>query len=188
MRHLRIFSASLAITLLSAGIACAAGDGHAPLPWGDFAYRIITLLLVVAVIWKLAGKHLAAFFTGRREGIAKELDDLEARKEKAREDLIAVEKRIANLEEERAAILAEYQERGEALKAEIIAGAEAAAAHIMDQAKQSARNETDKALSALREDLAAKIVAAASESIAGSLTAKDHEKLLAGFLTKVVLQ
>jgi len=188
VRHLRIPLLTLVLILLAAGVAYAAGDGHEPPRWKDFIYRIITAALVIAVIWKLAGKKIVEFFTGRREGIAKELDDLETRKEKAREHLLAVEKRIANLEKERAAILREYEARGEALKAEIVAKAENAAAQIMTQAKQTAENEVDKALAALREELADKIVEAASESISGSLTARDHEKLLNSFLTKVVLQ
>ena len=40
----------------------------------------------------------------------------------------------------------------------------------------------------LFEELADKIVDAASRSIATSLSAKDQEKLLDGFLNKVVLQ
>lgn len=99
-----------------------------------------------------------------------------------------VERRIADLEKERAAVIAEYEARGEALKAEIIAKAEESAKLIMTQAKQTAQNEIDKALSAMREELADKIVEAASESISASLSTKDHEKLLNSFLSKVVLQ
>lgn len=188
MRQLRILSVSFVLVLLAVGVAHAAGETHEPLRWGDLFYRVVTTALVVAAIWKLAGKKIAEFFTGRREGIAKELDDLQTRKEKAREDLIEVERRIANLEQERREILKDYEARGEALKAEIVARAEAAADRIMTQAKQSAQNEIDKALAEVREELAEKIVEAASKSIAGSLTAKDHEKLLNSFLSKVVLQ
>ncbi len=58
----------------------------------------------------------------------------------------------------------------------------------MDQAKQTARNEIDDATKAMREELAEKIVEAASTSISGSLSAKDQEKLINSFLDKVVLQ
>lgn len=178
---------SFAAILSVYGLAHAAGDGR-PLPWSDLFYRIATVVLVVGTIWKLAGKKLAAALSGRREGIARELDALEERKEKARRSLMDVERRIAGLERERAAILAEYEARGEALKAEIIAGAEESARQIIAQARQTARNEIDQAIAAMREELADKIVAAAGESIAGSLSAKDHQKLLSAFLNKVVLQ
>ena len=157
-------------------------------PTMNFIWRLLNIGLVVAVIWKLAGSAIAGFFTGRSAGIARELDDLEARKEKARQDLMDVEKRIANLENERASILADYEARGEALKADIIAKAEQTAQRMMEQAKQTAQNEIDEALKTMRADLAEQIVDAAGKSISGSLSAKDQEKLLGSFLNKVVLQ
>ena len=187
MRHGKILILSFAFVIAVSGVAHAAGDGHS-LPWDDLLYRIATAVLVVGTIWKLAGKKITENLTGRRDGIAQELDTLESRKEKARQSLMDVEKRIANLERERSAILAEYEARGEALKTEIIAKAEDAAKQIVTQAKHAAQNEIDKALASMREELADKIVEAASESISGSLSAKDHEKLLNSFLNKVVLQ
>lgn len=175
------------MVLLAVGTAYASG-GDETEKWWNFLFRIVTAALVCGVIWKFAGKKAADFFTGRREGIELELRELEERKEKARQDLLDVEKRIADLNRERAAILAEYEARGEAVKAEIIAKAEASAARITNQAKQSAQNEIDNALAAMREELADKIVDAASKSIAASLNAKDQEKLLTSFLNKVVLQ
>ncbi|CAK7037565.1 MAG: ATP synthase subunit b [Desulfovibrio sp.] len=187
MRHAKITILSLAFVFGASGVAFAAGDGHG-LPWKDFFFRIATAALVVGIIWKFAGKLIAEWFSNRRSGIAQELDDLEARKENARQALMDVEKRIANLEKERMAILAEYETRGEALKAEIIAKAEDTAAQIVTQAKQTAQNEIDKALVSMREELAEQITDAAGKALAGSLSAKDHEKLLNGFLNKVVLQ
>lgn len=187
MRHLKTLVLSFILVLTAAGTARASGGIDLNmLP--DFAFRIITAGLVCFVIWKFAGKAAVNFFTGRRTGIEKELNDIEARKEKARQDLLDVEKRIANLEKERAAILADYEARGEALKAEIIAKAEADAARITSQAKQTAQNEIDGALAAMRDELAEQIIAAASESLSGSLNAKEQEKLLNSFLNKVVLQ
>ena len=177
MRYLRVCFCALTVTLVTAGVAFAAEAAHGH-DWGNLAWRLLNLAIVVAIIWKLAGKKIAGFFTGRSEGIARELDDLEARKEKARQDLLAVEQRIASLESERASILADYTARGEALKAEILAKAEETARQITTQAKQTARNEIDVALTALREELADKIIDAASASISGSLKAKDQKKLL----------
>lgn len=187
MRHLKTLALSFALVLSSAGGAGASsGIDMNMLP--DLGFRVATAAMVCFVIWKFAGKAAVNFFTGRRTGIEKELNDIETRKEKARQDLLEVEKRIAGLEKDRAAILADYEARGEALKAEIIAKAEAAAAHITSQAKQTVQNEIDSALANMREELAEKIIEAASASIAGSLNTKDQDKLLNSFLNKVVLQ
>lgn len=186
MRHLRTFIYSALLLTLTAGTAHAA-DGK-PVEWMDLLARIATTALVVGVIWKLAGAKIYSFFAGRRSGIAQELSDLESRKEQAGKALADMETRIANLESERAAIIVEYTARGEAVKAEIIAKAEASAAQITTQAKQAAQNEIDKALAAMREDIAEEIATAAEKALAGSLTEKDHEKLLGSVLDKVVLQ
>ena len=188
MRHFRTVAVSAFLVLVSVGTVHAAGDAHAPTNWLDLLYRFITTGLVIGAMWKLSGAKIVAAFTNRRQGIAQELIDLEAAKEKAREDLMAVEKRIANLEHEREAIIAEYTARGEAIKMEIIARAEHAATQITSQAKATARNEIDKALSAMREDIAEEIATTAQKALQGSLSERDHEKLLDSVLTKVVLQ
>lgn len=186
LRYLRTLFFSLGIVLISASAAWAADGAHeSPFTLG---MRALTAAAVAYIIYRFAGKAIVSAVLGRREGIRNELDSLEARKEKAREDLMAVEARIANLNRERESILAEYEARGEALKAEITAKAEKDAARIVTQAKQAARNEIDSALAAMRAELAEQIVAAAAKSIAGALTDKDQEKLLNNSLTKVVLQ
>ncbi len=186
MRYTRLLLLSLFFIFIGADIAQAA-EVH-PTNWPDLGWRVVNLALVIAAIWFLASKKIAAFFAGRKTGIATELADLETRKEKARDELAAVEKRIANLEQERNAILAEYRARGEAVKAEIIAKAEEAAAQITSQAKKSAQNEVDQAVAAMRAELADELAKAASEALAASLTTKDHEKLIDASITKVVLQ
>ena len=177
MRHLYSYLFALAITLVTATAAHAAGDAHAT-DWGNLAWRLLNLAIVVAIIWKLAGKKIGQVLSGRSKGIAAELESLEARKEKARQDLMDVEQRIANLESERTTILADYQARGEALEAEIVAKAKETARQITTQAQQTAQNEIETALTALREELADKIIDAASASIAKSLTAGDQQQLL----------
>lgn len=189
MRDVRLSNYVIIGLLVAVGVTAAVSSGYEQQPVAvNFAWRILNIALVAAIVWKLAGSKIASFFTNRSEGIARELDDLEARKEKARQDLLEVEKRIANLEAERKGILADYEARGEALKAAIIARAEESAQQIMTQARQSAQNEIDTALASMREELADKIIEAASESISDSLSAKDHTKLLNSFLNKVVLQ
>ncbi len=186
MRQARLLFLSLHFVLLSASAACAA-EAHAT-NWPDLGWRVLNIALVLGVLWFLAGKKIAAFFTGRKSGIENELNDLEARKEKARTNLAAVEKRIAGLEQERSAILAEYRARGEAVAAEIIAKAETTAAQISAQARKTAQNEIDQAVGAMRAELADELAKAARDALSSSLTAKDHEKLINASITKVVLQ
>ncbi len=183
---LRTLALSFLFVLTASGPAFAA-DG-APTNWIDLLWRTVTIVLVLGVIWKLAGQKILTFFADRRSGIERELHDLEERKEQARAKLAEVEKRIANLESERQAILADYAARGEALKAEIVAKAELSAAQITAQAKQTAQHEIDQAVAAMRAELAEQITNAAKDALAQKLSPKEHEKLIDSFLTKVVLQ
>lgn len=187
-RSLRTGALTLALLLIGTAPALAADGHYGPVEWKNLLWRILTIALVIAVIWRFAGKAALAFFRGRKSGIEKELHDMEARKEEARANLVAVEKRIADLENERRAILDDYKARGEALAKEIVAKAEARAAAMDAQAKQAAKNEIDQALDAMRRELAEAIEAATREALEKSLTPEQHEKLIDSFLNKVVLQ
>lgn len=175
------------LVLAFAQAAHAAAPAHEPV-WSDLLWRTVTIALVLAVIWKAAGKRILAFFSDRRTGIEQELRNLETRKEEARARLAEVEARIGSLDAECEAILQDYRSRGEALKAEILAKAEAAAAQLSAQARQAARNEIEQAVAAMRAEIAEHIAVAAQRALEKKLSPAEHEKLLDAVLSRVVLQ
>jgi len=186
LKGLRILTGALAVTLLTAAAAFAAEPGH-ELPWGNFAARVATFAIVIGIIWYAAGKKIVGFFSGRRTGIEQELVDLETRKTKARKDLADVEQRIANIEAERKAIIAEYRAQGERIKEAIIAKAESTATQITAQAAKTAETEVKQAVEQMRAEMAELVVSAAEQMLAEKLSKDDHEKLIDKYLTKVVL-
>ena len=187
MQRFKIASTAFCYLFFSATFAFAAGDGESHESWLNLALRVVNFLLFGYVIYYFFGKQSKAFFTGRTEGIATELASLEERKARAQESLADVEKRIANLEEERQAILAEYTAQGEALKAAIVTQAEKSAAQITAQAKVTAQNEINAAVEAMRAEMAGKIVEATEQLINQKLSDAEHTKLVDKYLTKVVL-
>ncbi len=191
MKHLKVGLATAFMLLLLTGTAFAAAHGaDAPLlerPEINIIFRIATLGIVLFIIWHYAGKSIKAFFAGRSKSIADEISGMQARKEAATAQLAEVEKRIANLEAERQAILAEYRAQGEALKATILEKAEKSAAQITSQAKRSAENEINQALERMRAEMADLIVDATEKLLKERLSAQEHEKLIDKYLTKVVL-
>lgn len=191
MKGLRKLLVILGVVLLATGVAQAAGgeaaSGESHYDWTNFGFRLANLAIFIAIIYFAAGKKLKAFFGGRRTGIEQELDDLETRKTDAKKQLSDVEQRIADLENERKAILAEYQAQGEAQKAAIIRKAEDSARQIVAQARKSAENEVKYAKDAMRDELADMIVAATETMLKERLTNKEQEKLIDRYLTKVVL-
>ncbi len=175
---------ALALVMLSASTAFAA-EGE--LPWDNFAWRMLNIAIFVAILYKAVGKKACAFFTGRREGIRQELDDLDVRREEARKNLAKIEASIANLNEERAAILEESKVQAEAGKKAIIEEAERQAEQIIVAARRTAENEGRAILADVRAAIADEIVDAAEKVLETKLDGAKHTKLINNSLTKVVL-
>jgi len=183
----------VALVLGVAALAYASGDAeggaeaaHHGLNWKDFMFRTINFLLVFGVIAKLAGKKIVGFFRGRTQQIENQLSDLDGRKAEAAKRLADIEASISDLAEEKARIEQEYRRQGEALRDSIVAAAQAKAAQIRSQAVAAAEAEARLAVDKIRAELADSVVAAAKTMLEKKLTAKDQEKLVDEYLTKVV--
>ncbi len=175
---------ALALVLLQASTALAA-EGE--LRWADFGWRVLNAVIFVAVLWKLSGKKLVGFLTGRQDGIRQDLEDLDLRREEAKKKLAEVEASIANLEAERKAILDESRAQAEAGKQAIIDEANRQAEQIIVGARRTAENEGRAVIAEVRAALADEIVDAAEKILEKKLDASKHGKLIDNSLTKVVL-
>lgn len=180
-----VFFIALALFLCAA--PALASEGHEP-RWGDFAWRILNIVLFAAILWYFIGKIWKRFFKTRRQTIEDTLDKLGNRRKEAKEKLAEIEKRIANLEEERKAILEESRQQGERLKQGIVDDAHKQADQIVEQARRAAENESAAMLGKVRSTVADEIIAAAGKALAGKLTHEEHDKLIANALDKVALQ
>ena len=189
MKRLHLI-ATVALVLGLAAVACASGDAGGAeahgLNWKDFLYRVVNFALVFGVIAKLAGKKIVGFFRGRGEAIENQLADLDTRKADAAKRLAEIEASISNLAAEKVRIEDEYRRQGEALRDSIVAAAEAKAVQIREQAISAAAADARVAMQELRAQLADSVVAAAKASLEKKLTAKDQDKLVDEYLTKVV--
>ena len=178
-------AAALALVLLTAGAAFAS-EGE-PLRWSDFGWRVLNIIIFVALLWKFTGKLIVNYFTGRRQGIKDGLDNLDARREAAKAQLASIEKSIANLDAERNAILEESRVQAEVGKQAILAEAHRQADAILEQARRTAENEARTMLVQVRAQIADEIVDAAEKILESKLDAAKHDKLINNSLTKVVL-
>ena len=80
----------------------------------------MNFVIFAYLLYRFFGAKVGAFFGGRRNQIKKDLEDLDLRKTEADKKLKSVEDSIRNLEQEKAAIIAEAKSQGEAIKAAII--------------------------------------------------------------------
>lgn len=175
------------LLLLAAADPSLASEAHEP-RWGDFAWRILNLILFCAILWYFTRNIIKNFFRNRKQTIQDTLADLEKRREDEKQKLAEIEKRIANLESERNAILAESRTQAERLKNGIVSDAQRQADQIVEQAKRAAENEGRAMLEQIRSTVANEIVDAAAKALAGKLTEEEHDKLIANSLDKVALQ
>ena len=187
-RH-KTIGIAVVLALLIAVVAFAS-EGHGEggqSPAMNFAWRLFNIAVFIGILYKLVGAKAKAFFLGRRDGIRTELEALEARKIEAELHLAEIKERIANLDAEREAILAESKAQAEQLKAAILAEAHKQAEQVREQALRVAENEGKAAVEQLRAALAEEIVTAAEALLQSKLDAAQHEKLINNSLTKVVL-
>ncbi len=188
MKKFKTVGLVTAALVLCAAIAFASeGDGGGHNKWLDLLYRFINFGIVAFLLYKFAGKRVADMLTGRTKQIEADLSDLDERKEDAEKRLLEVEASIANLEAEKAKILADAKAQGETMRQSIIEKAEAQALQIKAQAEVSAAQEAKLAVDAIRGELAEKIAAAAEDLVKSQLKKKDHEDLVNEYLKKVVL-
>lgn len=184
-----VVAPALLVTIVCAAPALASEGGHDAPRWGDLAWRFVNLVIFAAILWHFLGKLCKKYFKGRKEKIKEGIDNLTQRREAAQENLAEIERRIANLEAERAAILEESRQQAEALKADIIAQAKAQAQQIVETAKVTAENEGHAIITQIRSTLADELVAATRKELETALAKKGaHDKLINKSLKKVVLQ
>ena len=175
------------LALLAGATEVLAAEGHEP-RWGDFAWRVVKLVLFVGILWYFVGGLTKRFLKGRQETIRDTLDELEKRRAEAREHLAAIEARIANLDAERKAILEESKAQAARLRQNIVDEARRQAGQIVDQARRAAENEGRAMRDEVRATLADEIVEATEKALRGKLTEQDHDRLIANSLDKVVLR
>ncbi|WP_462324428.1 F0F1 ATP synthase subunit B family protein [Desulfoplanes sp.] len=188
MRTLKMVGMAFLLVLVSAGAVVAAEHGGGDSSkWLNLLYRFINFVILAWIIYKVAGKRLAEFFSGRRYQIETDLKDMDARKDEAAKKLSDVEASIANLEAEKAKIIEEAEAQGNALKQAIIDQANATADQIKAQAKVAAEQEAKLAVESIKAEMAESIADAAELMVQKQLKKKDHEGLINEYLTKVVL-
>ncbi len=189
MKRVYVFFAVILTALAISTVAFASADGSVFTSDNvkDYGLRILNFAIFITLLYKLGGSKIKDFFGGRRDGIKQELDDLQTRQAEAEKKLKEVEASIANMAQEKQAILEEAKQQGEAIKAAIVAKGLKDSEALKEQAKRTASNEAQAAINTIRAEMADMVVAAAEKIVAEKLSADDHDKLVDDYLTKVVL-
>jgi len=192
-RRLRCVLALLvvfALFLIVGDVLASSGGGHGESSFDkgkDLIWRTMNFVVLAGALIILLRKPLAKGLASRRQGIKEELEDLEKRKQAARDELRQYQAKLDQLDKEVEKIVADYIKEGEAVKTKIIEEARASAEKLQQQAKKNIEHEFEKARRELKADMAEQAVAMAEELIKKSIKDEDQARIVNEYLEKVVV-
>lgn len=149
-------------------------------------YRVMNFTVLFIGLFLLLKKPVAKALGGRIQGIKEQLADLEEKKKEAEGKLAEYDAKMAHLDKESEALLAEYVKQGEDAKARILKEAEAAAERLKEQASKNIEYEFLQAKTELKAIIVEKALAKAEEIIKEKINSEDQEKMVDEYLEKVV--
>ena len=123
-------------TLLLTTPALAGGDF-----WTTTAFHAVNLLILLALLVKIAGPKVKEAMQSRSESISREITDAETRNAEAEALLKKYEEKLQALEADSKKLLDEYRDLGERERERICREAEADAERIRTEARQVAARE-----------------------------------------------
>lgn len=174
--------------LLILGTACGALASEGGVSSGqlwDLIYRILNFVVLAAILFFLLRKPLKTGLKGRSQAIARELKDLETKRDEARRNLAQMEGRLAEMEKEHEAILVRFRQEGEQEKKKILDDARRMAERVKGQAQNTIEMETKLAKAELRREVAEMSTALAEQLVKEKITGEDQSRLVDEYLGKL---
>lgn len=145
--------------------------------------QAISFLLVLIILKMFLFKPVQDLLDARRSEVEEEYGNAEG-KLKAAEDLQAqYQQRLASVEDEMRAKIAEAVKEGQAMREEIISDSRAQAEDIVSKAKAEIARERDAALINLKTTVADLTVNAAGKLINEKLDDPKHRELIGQFIS-----
>lgn len=189
-RCLSFMTVMAVLLVLSSGLAFASsGGGHdAPTKkWEvtDSARVLNFVVLAIAMVW-LFRKFGVPALNSRIKGIKDDLDELEAKKNAANEELAQYRKQLKLLDNEAEKIIAEYTRQGEDAKERILKETSSAADKLKEQATRNVEYEFARAKQQLQKDVVEKALIKAEQIIKARISENDQDRLVDEYLEKVV--
>jgi F-type H+-transporting ATPase subunit b len=148
-------------------------------------WRVVNLVLLLAVLFVFARKPLQAFFQDRRDRIQGELQSAAQLRKEAGERYAKWQRQLVDLDAELERVRATARERAEAERERILADAHAAAERIRNDARAAVDQELRRAREQLRDEASALSIQLATELLEAQVTDTDRDRLLDEFIAKI---
>jgi F-type H+-transporting ATPase subunit b len=175
-----------ALLLLGLASPAFAAEGGLLTPSGGLMFwTIVTFVIVLAVLWKLALPPILGAVEAREQQIR----DLIAAAERDRVEAQALlAQHSQQMEETRARVqelVAEGRASGERVRDEILSDARLQAEEIMTRARRDVRGEMERAMDQLRVEAVEIALAAASKLVERNLDAEDNRRIVREYLAEI---
>ncbi len=152
---------------------------------GVAIWTIITFLILVMILKKVAWKPILDALTHREETIRKALEDAQRAKEEAERLMEENKRNLARAEEEVQKIIREGRETAERIRAEILDKARKEADMMIERAKEEIERHREQAMLQLRAQVADLALEVASKLIGEVLSEQKHRKLVEKYLQEI---
>ncbi len=165
------------------------GEEHATEAKGWVAtdtYKVMNFAVLAIALIFLLRKPMKKALNDRIQGIQEQLNELEAKKKAAEDELANYNRKFQQLDQESEKLIAQYIQQGEEAKLRIIKEAESAAEKLQVQARRNIEQEFKRAKLDLQEEVLEKALAQAEELIRNKISDDDQERLVDEYLEKVV--
>ena len=164
-------------------LAAANGDGGSPVL--DFTWRLINLLVLVMIIYKIAKKPVIAALSSSAEAAKKSLDEARSAEEKIQNDLIEMNSKIEGLEKETLEMVEIAKKDAEKAKARIVEEGKLEIQRMKEQASFALKQEKRKAEDDLRRWIAEESVKLASINLKKKINSNFEDELVKDFVNQI---
>ena len=184
---LSIIAAFLLIMAMALPVFASVDGGHADngAIVTDFIWRCFNFAVTVGILVYFVRKPIKNALAGRREGIAKALDEAEKAQTEAEAKFAEYDEKLNKAEAEIATIAADLKREGELERERIIAQAKISAETIRNEAEKAAGFEIAKAKAQLTAEATRLAVELAETLLKKNFTTKDESRLLEEYMKKV---
>jgi F-type H+-transporting ATPase subunit b len=144
---MRIKNIALLATVLIPSLVLGSGAEHHEVTMAnsDFFYRVFNFSIFAGLIYYLAANPIKAFFKGRTEGIANQLNEIEEKLQASKNDRLVAEENVVNAKKKAKEIVSDAGNEAKVLSAKIAEKNDNALILLGNQAEEKQALESKKA-------------------------------------------
>jgi F-type H+-transporting ATPase subunit b len=152
---------------------------------GLIIWTIISFILLVLLLWKVAYPQILKGMKTREETIKQQLEEAQKTKKEAENLLEDYKRRLAEARSEAQKIINEGKSLGENMRKEIVQKAQEESNQIVKRAQEEIELQKQKAILELQGKIADLSIMAATKIINKSLNTEDNRRLVEEYVSKV---